>query len=141
MVAWYIPPSWVDAPPVATTIIDAAQLVLNATSNRHLPHTRIPMVVHQTWKNTRIETWSTVQLNSVEKWLEVTLSADMAYFLWDDHGVDQLIRQLEPEWAQVFFSLPVHVEQSDVFRIMLCRHFGGTVSPLSIALLSFSLWT
>jgi mannosyltransferase OCH1-like enzyme len=120
----------VNTPPA--TILEAAQLALNmtnATSDRHLPHSSIPMMVHQTWKNTRIDTWSPLLLSSVEKWLRVVLDAHVAYFLWDDEGVDQFVGQLEPDWAQLFFALPLHVEQSDVFRIMLCQTFGGIVSP------------
>ena len=85
----------------------------------HYTSSRIPMVVHQTWKNTHIKTWSPLLLSSVEKWLGVVLGARIAYFLWDDDGVAQFIRQLEPGWAQMFSALPLRVEQSDVFRIMI----------------------
>jgi mannosyltransferase OCH1-like enzyme len=87
------------------------------------------MVVHQTWKDTHIDTWSPLLLSSVEKWLAVVLDAGMAYFLWDDDGIGQFIGQLETDWAQLFFALPVRVQQSDVFRIMICQKFGGIVSP------------
>jgi mannosyltransferase OCH1-like enzyme len=112
--------------------LEAAQLALqvtNATSDRYMPHSTIPMVVHQTWKDTNVDTWSPLLLSSVEKWLEVVVDAGMAYFLWDDDGIGQFIRQLETDWAQLFFALPVSVQQSDVFRIMICQKFGGIVGP------------
>jgi mannosyltransferase OCH1-like enzyme len=113
--------------------LEAAQLALqvtNATSDRYMPHSTIPMVVHQTWKDTNVDTWSPLLLSSVEKWLEVVVDAGMAYFLWDDDGIGQFIRQLETDWAQLFFALPVSVQQSDVFRIMICQKFGGIYADI-----------
>jgi hypothetical protein len=51
----------------------------------------------------------------------------MAYFLWDDDGVIQMIEALTPGFLTPFKSLAANVERSDVFRIMVSNNFGGIV--------------
>ncbi|KAJ9605805.1 hypothetical protein H2200_009654 [Cladophialophora chaetospira] len=127
--AWYIPPHWLasaDVKPV--TIVDAALIASQAaTANHHrlISHSSIPLILHQTWKSRRIETWSELLRNSVEKWLEYVVSDDMAYFFWDDEGVTRLLDHFEPDFVDHFHSLPTNVERSDVFRVLVLKWFGG----------------
>ena len=92
------------------------------------------MVLHQTWKNRRIDTWSELLRTSVEKWLEYVVSDDMAYFFWDDDGVARLLEEFEPDFVDFFDSLPANVERSDVFRVLVLKWFGGIVSIPSLFL-------
>lgn len=93
-----------------------------------MSHSSVPLILHQTWKNHRIDTWSDLLRASVEKWLEYVLSDDMAYFFWEDDGVTQLLGKFEPDFIDSFDSLPANVERSDVFRILVLKWFGGIVS-------------
>ncbi|KAL3492421.1 hypothetical protein BJX62DRAFT_224579 [Aspergillus germanicus] len=128
--AWHIPESWTrDSPttPFPQSIIGAADLVLNLTSEPHrqLPRSAIPRIIHQTWKDTVLETWPSTFRNSAEKWLAVVDEGDLAYMFWDDDGVAQFIRYFEPSLEAEFYALPSKVEQSDVFRVLVCKWLGG----------------
>ncbi|GLA20399.1 hypothetical protein AnigIFM62618_008973 [Aspergillus niger] len=131
--AWYIPPTWTNKtsqPP--ENIVDAAEQVLRLvqeTPQRQIPHSLIPLIVHQTWKNTRVDTWPHVLQQSTEKWLR-TGDEQMAYFLWDDDGIQQFIRRFEPEREKQFYALSSHVEQSDVFRILVSKWIGGVYADI-----------
>jgi mannosyltransferase OCH1-like enzyme len=111
-------------------IVDAALLASQATTankRRHLDHSSIPLLLHQTWKNRRVDSWSLLLRVSVEKWLRHVVADDMAYFFWEDDGVLQLLQEFEPDFVDQFRSLPSNVERADVFRILVLKWFGGIV--------------
>ncbi|KAL2869890.1 glycosyltransferase family 32 protein [Aspergillus lucknowensis] len=127
--AWHLPEEWTqESATNPRSIIDAATVALNATtsqSERQLPHSTIPRVIHQTWKDTRLETWPEIFRQSVEKWLAVVEEGDMAYMFWDDNGVAQFVKHFEPDLEDQFNALPSNVERSDVFRVLVSKWIGG----------------
>lgn len=98
-----------------------------------LNNSRIPLIVHQTWRNLEPKTWNDVVRECVESWLHAATGDEaaegpaMAYFLWDDDGIASLMRQYEPGLCQNFQRLPYPVEKSDVFRVAVLKWFGGVV--------------
>lgn len=136
LAAWYIPPSWVDGSGATiANIIDAATLALNASLSlpeRQIPHSAIPLIIHQTWKDTYPEQWPDTFRQSTEAWLSGVDSGSMAYFLWDDNGIAQFIRHFEPDIESQFYALPSNVERSDLFRILVSKWIGGIVSQFSL---------
>jgi len=132
--AWYIPPSWISpSDPVPTTILEAAQLAKKLADNpsRKIPFSNIPLIIHQTWGNTNVTTWSANLLEGVEKWLKYATSpheAGMAYFVWLDDGCESLIRHAEPGLLEKYNLVPLPVERSDIFRIVVVNTMGGIVS-------------
>lgn len=62
----------------------------------------------------------------------------MAYFLWDDQGVLSLVKELESPLADDFTNVFSPVEKVDIFRIMVCKWFGGIVSAEQQAAESWS---
>lgn len=89
-------------------------------------------MLHQTWKDHRIDNWSDLLRINVEKWLEYVVSDDMAYFFWDDDGISRLLEEFEPGFVDSFDSLPGNVERTDVCRVLVLKWFGGVVSVLSV---------
>jgi hypothetical protein len=132
--AWHIPPRWAEGSGATVdNIIDAATLALNASRllpERQIPHSDIPLIIHQTWKDTQPERWPETFRQSAEIWLSGVDKGNMAYFLWDDRGISQFIRHFEPEMESQFYALPNNVERSDVFRILVSKWIGGIVSYL-----------
>jgi hypothetical protein len=51
----------------------------------------------------------------------------MAYFMWDNDGVMDLVTETEPDLLRYFELLPDLVEKADVFRIVVCNSIGGLV--------------
>ncbi|KIX94597.1 uncharacterized protein Z520_09643 [Fonsecaea multimorphosa CBS 102226] len=127
--AWYIPPSWLSSADVQPeTIVDAALLAsqaANSNKRRFIDHSSIPLLLHQTWKNRRVDKWSDLLRASVEKWLQHVVEDDMAYFFWEDDGIVRMLAEFEPEFVHRFLSLPSNVERADVFRILVLKWFGG----------------
>ena len=129
--AWYIPSEWLsESEPQPKTIVEAAQLAFrltNSTAERRMSHTTIPLIVHQTWKNTNIETWTDTMCDCVERWLGHALEGPFAYFLWDDNGIIEFLNQYEPAFIERFTALAANVERSDIFRVLVAKHVGGIV--------------
>jgi mannosyltransferase OCH1-like enzyme len=120
-------------------MIEAARLVsqlTNLSNSTHLiENTEIPLVAHQTWKNTHVDTWPDLIRDSVERWMETVMETPMAYFLWNDDGIMEFLEEYEPEFIEHFSALPRMVEKSDIFRIMVCKYIGGVVSFLALDIL------
>jgi hypothetical protein len=133
--AFYIPPTWMsDTDSTPHSVVEAALLASRLTksnANRSISHSEIPLIIHQTWKNTQIDTWPEAISDSVERWLEHAVEAPMAYLMWDDDGVIQFLEEFEPSFIDRFSALARNVERSDVFRIMVANYIGGVVSCFS----------
>jgi mannosyltransferase OCH1-like enzyme len=140
MLAWYIPPHWLSASePAPENIVDAARLASRAAdsiAHRNIAHSSIPLILHQTWKNSRIDTWPDLIRACVEKWLAYVVSDSMAYFLWEDDGVIQLLEEFEPSFLDRFKALPANVERPDVFRVLVSKWIGGIVRTFLYLVLS-----
>jgi mannosyltransferase OCH1-like enzyme len=52
----------------------------------------------------------------------------MAYFMWNDEGVMDLMNEGDAELLEYFDMLPSFVEKTDVFRVVVCNTIGGVVS-------------
>ncbi|KFY12152.1 hypothetical protein V491_06893, partial [Pseudogymnoascus sp. VKM F-3775] len=128
---WYIPDEWrKESDPPTTTILEAARLASKRAAERKqtIPHSSIPLIVHQTWMNTKIDEWAPDLVLGVERWLEYAMAEGkegMAYFLWLDDGCDQLITDAEPDLVDILNALPLPVERSDVFRVVVANSIGG----------------
>jgi mannosyltransferase OCH1-like enzyme len=95
---------------------------------------KIPLIIHQTWKTARIDSWNVDILPWVEKWLQDAIASErgrpMAYFFWDDEGIIAFMQEYEGEFFDSFISNFTPVERADIFRILICKWFGGIVSGL-----------
>jgi mannosyltransferase OCH1-like enzyme len=120
-----------------TTMIEAARLVSQLTNtngtSRFISNTEIPLIVHQTWKDTKTETWPDLLRDSVQEWLVDVMETPMAYFLWDDDGIMQFLEEYEPDFIEHFSALARMVEKSDIFRIMVVKYIGGIVCGRPLA--------
>ena len=98
-------------------------------------------MIHQIWTNHPVTDWSLPIRKSVAKWTRVArgdgLSEDseMAWFLWDERGIDVFMRTREPSLYEDFKALPYSVEKADVFRIAVLKWFGGVVCQLTVGTL------
>ncbi|KAF5620277.1 ankyrin repeat domain protein [Fusarium sp. NRRL 52700] len=141
--AWHIPPYWADMHSKSPRdILDAARIVSHsALSNRErmIPFSDIPLIVHQTWKTTAADSWDPRILPWIELWLENSIyvgsGPSMAYLFWDDTGMRALVEQFENDFLERYDSLLTPVERSDMFRILVCKHFGGIYADLDTELI------
>ncbi|SMR63888.1 unnamed protein product [Zymoseptoria tritici ST99CH_3D1] len=135
---WYIPRSWAhDASSTpscdaATDIVDAAECALRLAlvNEAFLDNTQIPLITHQTARSADPATWSSLVRRCVERWLAAAMiphdaGAEMAWFMWDDAGLDAMMQKYESHFYPAFSSLPYPVEKADAFRILVLKWFGG----------------
>ncbi|KAI9009749.1 nucleotide-diphospho-sugar transferase, partial [Gaertneriomyces semiglobifer] len=109
-------------------IREAAKLAAYLASlspKRYVPHSSIPLILHQTWKTTRAEEWPSLMIDCVAEWLHALRSEPAAYFLWDDDGMQEVITYHWPDWVNGYLNLPKNVMRADVFRIFALRWYGG----------------
>jgi mannosyltransferase OCH1-like enzyme len=119
-----------------TDIVGAAECALRFAliNEAFMNNSRIPLLVHQTSRSANPKTWSSVIRNCVERWVSAATAsndppaAEMAWFMWDDDGVDALVEKYENDMYPKFATLPYPVEKADVFRVLVLKWFGGVVS-------------
>ncbi|SPQ26531.1 bfaaa25d-f384-4e21-8b0e-fdbcbf3cbd81 [Thermothielavioides terrestris] len=141
--AWYIPPEWIgddEDPP--SNILDAVRLasrVAMADPAKQIRFSNVPLLVHQTWIRAKLDTLNLDVVSYVEQWLAYATSSQhgpMAYFLWDNDGLAALFREYEPDFYNQSLSLFSPVEQTDIFRILVCklfvRRYGYRASPAAV---------
>lgn len=120
------------------TPAEAAQIALELCMRRghYLRNSKIPLIVHQTWKNSDSRTWNQLARDGAEAWLQLVTGVrhpdlpKMVYIFWDDKAVNELIALYEPELWPMFAGLPHAVEKADIFRVAVVKWFGGVVSRL-----------
>ncbi|KAL7804869.1 glycosyltransferase family 32 protein [Trichoderma aethiopicum] len=137
--AWYIPPSWIPpSHPTPQTILDAALLASKAALDapgRRLAYSNIPLLMHQTGQSSKVDTWKPEVIPWVEQWLAYAVSPDnataaMAYFFWDDEGIDMFMNAFETDFMSDFKSVFTPVERTDIFRVLACRYLGGVYADI-----------
>lgn len=119
------------------SILDAARIASQSALSkreRRVPFSNIPLIVHQTWKTTMVNGWNPRILPWVESWMENSIYVEhgpsMAYLFWDDTGMRALVEEFDRGFLERYDSLLTPVERSDVFRILVIKHFGGIVCVL-----------
>lgn len=91
-------------------------------------------MVHQKWDTAQLNGTKELILSYVEEWLMYSItpppgSSPMAYFLWDNEGVLNLMEEYESDFTTDFIEVFSPVEKVDIFRIIACKWFGGIASP------------
>ncbi len=110
-----------------------------------LKHSRIPLITHQTWRTLETESWNDIIRESVEQWIEVAMGdgtadgPEMAWFLWDDDGIDALTKEFATDMYDDIQKLPYPVELADMFRVLVLKWFGGIVSLHRHCMLALAL--
>lgn len=131
--AWYIPPSWQGNHSEPQTILEAVQFASHAAMlapHRQIPYSNIPLMVHQKWNDNDLTRLNEDLLAYVEKWVGFSVSAndtfrEMAYFWWADDGVAMLVKEKEKDFLHDFQTMFSRVERVDIFRVLVCKWFGG----------------
>jgi len=85
----------------------------------------IPKIIHQTWKNKKIQ----------KRWIEYVKSVkrfhpDWEYRLWTDVDLDQHVQSNLPEYYPIFSAYPHPIFRADAIRYIMMRDFGGMYCDL-----------
>lgn len=99
-----------------------------------MDNSQIPLIAHQTARSADPDTWTKVIRKCVDRWLAAANGSDdlkgpeMAWFMWDDEGIREVVQKYEHNLYPAFSALPYPVEKADVFRVLVLKWFGGVVS-------------
>lgn len=97
--------------------------------------------MHQTGASAKVDTWKPEIIPWVQQWLGYAVSpnntAPLAYFFWDDEGIDMFMERYEEDFIHDFYNVFTPVERADIFRVLVCQHFGGVVCLFLLSLLFF----
>lgn len=112
-------------------------LELALRHGKFLDNSKIPMIIHQTWKDCESDNWPQQIRQSVNSWIAAATGEEsededfpqMAYILWDDKAIARFFALYEPELWAPFNKLALPVEKSDLFRVAVLKWFGGVVCP------------
>ncbi|CAH7685503.1 nucleotide-diphospho-sugar transferase [Phakopsora pachyrhizi] len=91
---------------------------------------RIPKIIHQTWKSSQIP----------KKWVAVrescaALHEDWDYKLWTDESGRELIAQEYPWFLDTYDGYPFPIQRADAVRYFILHHYGGVYMDLDIGCL------
>lgn len=88
--------------------------------NLHPNNTKIPKIIHQTYKTNDIPVdWRQSQSNC-QIW-----NPDYEYILWTDEMAENLIRQNYPWFLQTFQNYKYPIQRADAIRYFILYKFGG----------------
>jgi len=98
-----------DRPPLASFVHRPQLRPASVTAEIH---SKIPKIVHQTWKSRSdlpetFRTW-------MSSWLQY--NKDWEYWLWTDSDIRLLISTVFPQYLSMFDSYPAQGYRADVFR-------------------------
>ena len=102
------------------------QLALIASiSDRVIKGTKIPAIIHQSWKTKDIKHGMSRLGSLVWK----SRAKKVFYLLWDDDDIAHFIQTLYPSLNQLFQKLPA-ILKADLFRYLVVYDFGGIYSDI-----------
>jgi mannosyltransferase OCH1-like enzyme len=124
---------------------------LNESIERHEPTdcsltsnetTKIPRIIHQTYKSANIPS----------NWIETSesckkMNPSYAHYLWTDITARDFIYRNYPWFLPIYDSYPYPIQRADAIRYLVLQHFGGVYIDLDVGcrrcldpLLNSSIW-
>jgi len=85
----------------------------------------IPKIIHQTWKNEKIQGSWVEYVKSVKRF-----HPGWEYRLWTDEDLDQHVKSNLPEYYPIFSAYPHPIFRADAIRYIMMRDFGGMYCDL-----------
>ncbi|KAJ1549903.1 membrane-bound alpha-1,6- mannosyltransferase Initiation-specific [Nowakowskiella sp. JEL0078] len=90
--------------------------------------TKIPRIIHHTWKTKNENEWSPDIRSSINSWNDK--NQGYLQLVWDDNDVQEFVEYYFSYFSDAFKSLPMPVLRADIFRYMVLSVFGGIYSDI-----------
>eukprot|EP00434_Breviolum_minutum_P011272 symbB.v1.2.009943.t1/scaffold642.1/size177528/6 len=104
------------------------QTELQKQSKEHVGPTKIPCVIHQTWRNHKIlgkhKGWS-------KSWSKMNPTCE--HRIWTDADLDELVRTKSPDLIAPIWDGLTKIQRADVFRYLVLWVHGGYYADLDVA--------
>lgn len=92
------------------------------------PKTRIPKIIHQSYKS--LDTLPKVWASTPSRWK--SLHPDYEYKFWSDDDNRNLIQQYYPWFLETYDGYPAPIQRADAARYFAVLHYGGIYADLDI---------
>jgi mannosyltransferase OCH1-like enzyme len=92
----------------------------------------IPRLIHQMWSSPNVP----ASLGNPESWQQQ--NPDWTYCFWDDQALRAFMADHFPDLLPLFDTYPKKVQQADLGRYCLLRHFGGIYADIDTRCLTAS---
>ena len=95
--------------PEINSTIHAASVQFKSKTNFN--RTKIPLILHQTWKSTKLSFL-------LKPWIQscILQNDDFEYWFWTDNDIRQFILSRYPHFINLFDSYPTDGYRADAFR-------------------------
>lgn len=89
--------------------------------------TKIPKIIHQTWKDTQIP-------RKFVKWIQSWRknNPDWEYWLWTDKSARQLIAERHPSILNMYDNYNEGIRRADALRYVILYEFGGVYADMDM---------
>ncbi|KAI9147289.1 Inositol phosphoceramide mannosyltransferase 2 [Paramyrothecium foliicola] len=92
--------------------------------------TKIPNIIHQTWKTANISTYPTT--SSYGTWKTIFEPLNYTVKLWTDESIRQLISQRYDWLLPIYDAYPQNIQRADLARLVVVYHEGGIYADLDL---------
>lgn len=113
--------------------IEQAVRFLEATSGRWFADSRVPRLIHQTWKVSDPAQFPDAIRAAVASF--ASRESTTLRLIWSDQACAEFVGSYHPSLATLFGALPHAVMRADLFRYMVLSSFGGVYSDVDTYLL------
>ncbi len=100
------------------------------TPNRNSTRQIIPNIIHFTWKNNDISTYSSDP--TLRRWNETYAHLGYEIKLWTDAQVLEIIEEYYPSILDIYLAYPFNIQRADIARLVILHQFGGIYSDLDV---------
>lgn len=98
----------------------------------HILDSGIPNTVHQLWKTTDIEEYSTEMEPSHESWKTLLEPQNYTIKLWTDDDVLKLIKSKYAWLLPTYMEYPHNIQRADIARLLVVHFEGGIYADLDV---------
>ncbi|CAG7947147.1 unnamed protein product [Penicillium nalgiovense] len=102
------------------------------SNDSHSAVPKIPNVVHQIWKTTDLQTYSTQMTASHDSWKQTLEPLNYTINLWTDDDILQLINGSYPWLLSTYEGYPQNIQRADMARLLVIHAEGGIYADLDV---------
>lgn len=93
---------------------------------------KIPNIVHQIWKTTNIQEYSTEMKASHDSWKTMLEPQNYTVKLWTDDDILELIKTKYAWLLPTYIGYPHNIQRADIARLLVVHTEGGIYADLDV---------
>ncbi|KAJ5593144.1 hypothetical protein N7537_010048 [Penicillium hordei] len=98
----------------------------------HILDSNIPNTIHQLWKTTDVQEYSTEMKPSRDSWKSMLEPQNYTIKLWTDDDILKLINDKYPWLLPTYIGYPHNIQRADIARLLVVYTEGGIYADLDV---------